>query len=81
MRIARALACGVRMPGLGIDFTFVRPPLRPEDPRFMGATLGQIRQALNFAQHSDFRWLLVVPPLPWLAGLMAPASARLRASA
>ena len=113
------IACAVWMVGLGLYFIFVRPPLLPEDPRFMGATLQQIQQsvpgmagwlkmvftvmggfmisagvltlqtawrlpgdagrgallgltlagiagvglmsAVNFALHSDFRWLLLVP--------------------
>ena len=107
----------------------LRPPLLPEDARFMGQTLAQIRTAVpgleswlqkvftvmggfmagagvlivfvasvampgrlkgtswaialsgaltvvlmsaaNFAIHSDFRWLLFVPTLVWLAGLAA----------
>jgi hypothetical protein len=133
------IACGVWMVGLGLYFIFVRPPLLPEDPRFMGATLQQIQQSLpglagwlgmvftvmggfmisaglltlhaawhlvglvsrgtlaslalagiagvgfmsavNFALHSDFRWLLLVPPLLWLAGLVALATGGLARSA
>ena len=113
--------------GLGLYFIALRPPLLPEDPRFMGTTLEQIRAAVpglegwlknvfrvmggfmagagvltlfvatvamplrlkgtswalaisgaltvmlmsatNFALQSDFRWLLLVPALVWLAGL------------
>ena len=120
-------ACGVWLVGLGAYFIFLRPPLLPEDPRFMGTTLERIRisvpgletwlgkvftvmggfmagagvltvfvatvamplrlkgtawalgisgaltvvlmSATNFALHSDFRWLLVLPALVWLAGL------------
>lgn len=119
--------CGVWLVGLGLYFMVLRPPLLPEDPRFMGTTLAQIRtdmpglelwlgqvftvmggfmagagvltvfvaatamrlelkgtswvvalsgaltvglmSATNFALHSDFRWLLLVPALVWLAGL------------
>ena len=119
--------CGAWLVGLGLYFMVLRPPLLPEDPRFMGATLAQIRadvpglelwlkkvftvmggfmagagvltvfvaatsmrsrlkgapwvvalsgaltvglmSATNFALHSDFRWLLLVPALVWLAGL------------
>jgi hypothetical protein len=122
------IACGVWLVGLGLYFIFLRPPLLPEDPRFMGTTLAQIRTAVpgleswlqkvftvmggfmasagvltvfvataampprlkgtswaialagvltvalmsatNFALYSDFRWLLVVPALVWLAGLV-----------
>ena len=121
-------ACGVWLVGLGVYFIFLRPPLLPEDPRFMGTTLGQIRiavpgleswlkkvftvmggfmagaglltvfvatvamplrlkgaawalgisgaltvvlmSATNFALHSDFRWLLLLPALVWLVGLV-----------
>ena len=120
-------ACGVWLVGLGFYFIFLRPPLLPEDPRFMGSTLEQIRisvpgleawlrkvftvmggfmagagvltvfvatvampvrlkgtpwaiglsgaltvalmSATNFALQSDFRWLLLLPPLVWFAGL------------
>ena len=120
--------CGVWLVGLGLYFIFLRPPLLPEDPRFMGTTLEQIRisvpgleawlrkvftvmggfmagagvltvfvatvamplrltgapwaigiagaltvvlmSATNFALQSDFRWLLLLPALSWLAGLV-----------
>lgn len=121
-------ACGVWLMALGFYFIVLRPPLLPEDPRFMGTTLEQIRMAVpglegwlqkvftvmggfmagagvltvliatvamplrlkgtawalaisgaltvvlmsatNFALHSDFRWLLLLPTLVWLAGLV-----------
>jgi hypothetical protein len=121
-------ACGIWLVGLGLYFIVLRPPLLPEDPRFMGTTLEQIRVAVpgleswlkrvftvmggfmagagvltvfvataampprlkgtpwviamagaftvvlmsatNFALHSDFRWLLLVPALAWLVGLV-----------
>ena len=121
------IACGVWLVGLGLYFIVLRPALLPEDPRFMGTTLEQIRTAVpglegwlkivfrvmggfmagaglltvfvaavamplrlkgtswalaisgaltvvlmsatNFALQSDFRWLLLVPALVWLAGL------------
>ncbi len=121
-------ACGVWLIGLGLYFILLRPPLLPEDTRFMSATLAQIQaaapglegwlkrvftvmggfmvgagvltlfvaqvamplrlrgtswvvalsgaftvalmSATNFALHSDFRWLLLVPALVWLAGLV-----------
>lgn len=121
-------ACGVWLMALGLYFIVLRPPLLPEDPRFMGTTLEQIRisvpglegwlrkvftvmggfmagagvltvfvatvamplrlsgtpwalgisgaltvvlmSATNFALHSDFRWLLLLPALVWLAGLV-----------
>ena len=36
-------ACGVWLVGLGLYFIFLRPALLPEDPRFMGSSLEQIR--------------------------------------
>jgi hypothetical protein len=122
------MACGVWLVGLGLYFIALRPPLLPEDPRFMGTTLEQIRTAepglerwlkelftvlggfmagagvltlfvatvampprlkgtswvialsgtltvalmaaTNFAIDSDFRWLLSVPALVWLVGVV-----------
>lgn len=40
------LACSVWLIGLGLYFVFLRPPLLPEDPRFMGASLAQIAATL-----------------------------------
>jgi hypothetical protein len=128
------LACGVWLVALGLYFIVLRPPLLPEDPRFMGTTLAQIRTAVpglegwlkrvfivmggfmagagvltvfvaavampqrlkgtswaltlsgvltvalmsatNFALHSAYRWLLLVPALVWLAGLVFYVAAR-----
>ncbi len=122
------LACGVWLIALGLYFIVLRPPLLPEDLRFMGTTLEQLRLAVpglvswlqkvfavlggfmagtgvltvwlatvamparlkgtfwalalsgaltvvlmsatNFALQSDFRWLLLVPALVWIAGLL-----------
>lgn len=33
------------MMGLGLYFVFIRPPLLPEDPRFMGASLAEIQSS------------------------------------
>ena len=121
------VGCGIWLVALGLYFAVLRPPLLPEDPRFIGTTLEQIRadvpglenwlkrvftvmggfmagagvltvflaittmrlrlrgtsgaialsgvltvglmSATNFALHSDFRWLLLLPALVWLAGL------------
>lgn len=120
--------CGLWLVALGLYFIFLRPPLLPEDTRFMGSSLAQVRSALpglegwlqrvfavmggfiagagvftvfvawaampsglrgtswvialtgaltvalmsaiNFDLHSDSRWLLLVPALAWLAGLV-----------
>jgi len=37
---------GVVFMGLGLYFVFIRPPLLPEDPRFMGASLADIQGAI-----------------------------------
>ena len=121
-------ACGIWLIATGLYFIVLRPPLLPEDARFMGATLIQIRSALpgmenwlskvftvmggfmagtgvltvfiatvvmpsrckgtswaiavtgaltvalmsaiNFAIVSDFRWLLLIPAVLWLACLI-----------
>lgn len=121
------LACGVWQVGLGAYFIFVRPPLLPEDVRYM-ALAGQLlagvepglgkwlpkvftvmggfmagagvltahyaqqvmplrlrgsaavlavagvltvglMSAVNFVLHSDFRFLLAVPPVLWAIAL------------
>ena len=130
------IACGAWLLGLGLYFMVMRPPLLPEDLRFMGTTLAQIRSdvpglerwlervftvlggfmagagvltvfvaivvmpkrlkgtawviafsgvltvglmsATNFALHSDFRWLLLVPVLVWLAGLVFHVAGHVR---
>ena len=132
-RIRRAsswmfIACGVWLVALGVYFIILRPPLLPEDSRFIGTTLEQLRiaapglenwlqkvfivmggfmsgagvltvlvatvvvpgnfkgtawaltlsgaltvvlmSAINFALLSDFRWLLLVPALAWISGLV-----------
>ena len=38
-------ACGVWLIGLGGYFVALRPPLLAEDPRYIGTTLDQLRQA------------------------------------
>ena len=37
---------------------------------FAGISSVALMSATNFALHSDFRWLLLVPALLWLAGLL-----------
>src|SRR5215207_3487089 len=32
--------------GLGLYFVFIRPPLLPEDPRYMGTTLAELQATL-----------------------------------
>lgn len=122
------VACGVWLIGLGFYFSVLRPPLLPEDPRFMGTSISQIQTAVpgleswlnkvflvmggfmasaglltvfvataampqrlkgtswvialsgaltvalmsatNFALYSDSRWVLLVPALTWLVGVV-----------
>lgn len=49
-------ACGAWLIALGVYFVFVRPALLPEDPRYIGATLGQLREAAPGLE----RWLRIV---------------------
>ena len=130
------MACGLWLVVLGLYFVFLRPPLLPEDTRFMDSSLAQVRAALpglerwlqrvftvlggfmagtgvltvfvaraampsrlpgtslalglagaltvalmsaiNFSLHSDFRWVLLVPALLWLAGLVLHIARRRR---
>ncbi|WP_298934269.1 hypothetical protein [uncultured Ramlibacter sp.] len=52
---------GVILIGLGLYFIFIRPALLPEDPRFMGTSLEQIR--------SSFPGLLLwLPRVFWVMG-------------
>ncbi len=58
-RTASALmltSCGVWLVGLGVCFAVLRPPLLPEDVRFMGATAVQLRETLPGVE----RWLRLV---------------------
>lgn len=41
-----------------------------------GALTVALMSATNFVIHSDFRWLLVIPALIWLAALVAYAARR-----
>ena len=40
------MSCGVWLVGLGLYFIFLRPPLLPEDLRFMGTTLEQLQASV-----------------------------------
>lgn len=130
--------CGIWLIGLGLYFVFLRPPLLPEDLRYIGASPGAIPTALpglgrwlrrvftvmggfmagagvltvfvgmnasaarekwtaivlamaglvtvgtmsmtNFQLGSDFRWLLLIPSLLWLIGLVLLTVRRRRAT-
>ncbi len=129
------VACGIWLIGLGGYFMFVRPPLLPEDLRYLGSSSTQVEALLpqlaswlrnvftvmggfiggcgvlvlfvsarvmshcapgtgialcvtglltvatmswiNFALDSDFKWLLLVPALAWLVGLVIYETNRL----
>ena len=127
-------SCGIWHVGLGLYFIVIRPPLLPEDLRYMGTeaaaiasavpmladwlkkvftvmggfmagagvliahlglevmparlpgtvgtmaaagalTLG-LMSAVNFSLHSDFRWILVVPPVVWAIAVVLYARER-----
>lgn len=61
------IACGVWLLGLGFYFIVMRPPLLPEDLRFIGTTLAQIRSDVPGLE----RWLERVFTV--LGGFMAGA--------
>lgn len=122
------IVCGIWLIGLGLYFIFLRPPLLPEDLRYIGTSVGQIQSAMpglelwlhhvftvmggfmtgagvltisvainapaarekwdwlvlplaglftvglmsltNFQLNSDFKWLLLMPSLLWVIGLV-----------
>ena len=37
---------GIILMGLGLYFIFIRPPMLPEDPRYMGTTLAEIQSTM-----------------------------------
>ena len=127
------IACGIWLIGLGLYFMFLRPPLLPEDLRYMRTSAGEIQSAIpglqhwvhrvftvmggfmtgagvltilaatnayavrvkwtwialalaglfmvgtmsltNFQLDSDFKWLLLIPSLLWIIGLVFAAVA------
>lgn len=78
------IACGVWLVGLGLYFVVLRPPLLPEDLRFLGATLAQIRAAVPgiegwlenvstvmggfMAGAGVLTVFVAINPVPWLQG-------------
>ena len=40
------IACGIWLIGLGTYFMFLRPPLLPEDLRYIGTTAGELQSAM-----------------------------------
>jgi hypothetical protein len=43
--------CGIWLIAVGMYFAVSRPPMLPEDPRFMGTTLAQIRAEAPGFEH------------------------------
>lgn len=62
-------ACGIWLIGLGAYFALLRPPLLPEDPRFIGSSLAEIQAAVPGLG----RWLGRVFTV--MGGFMAAAGA------
>jgi hypothetical protein len=63
-------ACGVWLVGLGFYFCLLRPPLLPEDLRFMGTTAAQIRAALPGFEHWLQRVFIVMGASMGSAGVL-----------
>ena len=71
------MVMGGFMAGAGVLTVFVATvamPLRLKGTPWALGTSGAmtvlLMSATNFALHSDFRWLLLLPALVWLAGLV-----------
>ena len=65
------------MVGTGMLISFFACTVMATRPRwttfvlvFVGAFSLVLMSAVNFALHSDFRWLLVVPPVVWAVGVV-----------
>ena len=65
------------MAGAGVLTVFVATVAMPRRPKgtawalaISGALTVALMSATNFALHSDFRWLLLLPALLWLGGLV-----------
>lgn len=63
------VVCGIWLVGLGVYFAAFRPPLLPEDPRYIGSTLAEIQAAIPGLA----RWLRRVFTV--LGGFMTAAGA------
>jgi hypothetical protein len=65
------------MAGTGVLVAYVGWTVLPLRPRgaapvliLTGLLTLVLMSAINFALHSDFRWLLVLPPVVWFAGVV-----------
>ena len=71
------------MAGAGVLTAFVARTSMPSGAKGAGPAMAlaglltvALMRASNFALQSDFKWLLLVPPLVWLSGLVAYAVRR-----
>jgi hypothetical protein len=71
------------MAGAGVLIGYFGWMILPSRPRWatcvlvlVGALTLLLMSAVNFALHSDFRWLLAAPPLAWFAAVWAYAVRR-----
>ncbi|WP_341677273.1 hypothetical protein [Niveibacterium sp. SC-1] len=65
------------MAGTGVLVLYLALQVMPQQPKgllavmaLVGALTVGLMSAVNFALHSDFRWLLVGPPVLWLAAVL-----------
>lgn len=68
------------MAGAGVLIAFFGWTVMPTRPRWttpvlvlVGTSTLVLMSEVNFALHSDFRWLLVMPPIAWAAAVVAYA--------
>jgi len=71
------IVMGGFMAGTGVLITYVAAVLLRARPRWatlvlllVGSLTLTLMSAVNFALHSDFRWLLAIPPSTWLVALL-----------
>ena len=69
------------MAGAGVLIAYIGWMILPGRPRWAtlvlvlaGALTLGLMSAVNFALHSDFRWVLAAPPVAWFAAVWAYAS-------
>ena len=69
-------ACGIWLIGLGLYFMFQRPPLLPEDVRYMGTSLAEIHSAAPGFERWMHRVFTVMGGFMTGAGVLTVAMAR-----
>jgi hypothetical protein len=70
------IACGIWLIGLGLYFMFLRPPLLPEDLRYMGTSAGEIQSATPGLQRWVHRVFTVMGGFMTGAGLLTISVAK-----